>query len=494
MTTGANEVAIVVSAQDRATRTLQRIGRSLQQDLGRQLRRTMLQMISFGGVAGALGFSVAALGQRIQKSIRDMMETRRAVALLGLQLRQAGFSSDAASKAIQGLRNNVSRLTVQALPGVDAALRQFFITLSPASRALIEEMTDALVTLAGFDRDKALAIALEAATGNMEPFNEALLGGKTGAKDFSEALRLLRERLIELDKEKTVGERIGESIRKAFSSLASIDLGRRIIDQWGPQVIAAMAQLALMAIAALAASLIAGWEAFLGGAQANLRFIQSVILWVFNGLAALPEWLKAQGVWLAQTIWGGVSTFFTDTLPELFTATVKGAVQTVWAALTDWMQERGKDLGRWIGQGFTIAGTWLIERAKEVISLFSAPWLASIKDFEGIGKAIVQGIWDGMNSLRQWIWERVREFIDSVRRAMEGALGIGSPSRVTMEMGKSMAQGLVMGMQSGIRQGGVSRHITQPLELQIGGRSFGRAILEVVDDSLRLREPGLGLT
>ena len=111
-----------------------------------------------------------------------------------------------------------------------------------------------------------------------------------------------------------------------------------------------------------------------------------------------------------------------------------------------------------------------------------------------IGKAIVQGIWDGMNSLRQWIWERVREFIDSVRRAMEGALGIGSPSRVTMEMGKSMAQGLVMGMQSGIRQGGVSRHITQPLELQIGGRSFGRAILEVVDDSLRLREPGLGLT
>ena len=494
MTTGANEVAIVVSAQDRATRTLQRISRSLQQDLGRQLRRTMLQMISFGGVAGALGFSVAALGQRVQKSIRDMMETRRAVALLGLQLRQAGFSSDAASKAIQGLRNNVSRLTVQALPGVDAALRQFFITLSPASRALIDEMTDALVKLAGFDRDKALAIALEAAAGNMEPFNKELLGGKTGATDFAEALRLLREGLVELDKQKTVGERIGESIRNAFTTLASIDLGGRILDQWGPAIVSAMDQLVLMANRALATAFIAGWEVFLSGAEATGRFIQSVIGWVFNGLAALPEWLKAQGTWLAQTIWGGISTFFTQTLPGFFTATVKGAIQTAWDALPEWMQERGKDLGRWVGQGFTATKTWLVERAMEIGGWFVEAWNSLVDTFQGLGKSIVQGIWAGMNSMRQWIWDRVREFIDSVRRAMEGALGIGSPSKVTMEMGRSMAQGLVMGMQSGIRQTGIARHITQPLELQFGGRTFARAILEVVDDSLRIREPGLGLT
>jgi hypothetical protein len=68
----------------------------------------------------------------------------------------------------------------------------------------------------------------------------------------------------------------------------------------------------------------------------------------------------------------------------------------------------------------------------------------------GTGQNIVYGLYNGIVSLYSWLRSRVRAFINAaVPQAIQNALGIASPSKVTAQLGRFVAQGLAVGIESG---------------------------------------------
>lgn len=62
-----------------------------------------------------------------------------------------------------------------------------------------------------------------------------------------------------------------------------------------------------------------------------------------------------------------------------------------------------------------------------------------------IGKNLVLGIWDGIQSAADWFYSQVMNFFSSIVDSVKSTLGIHSPSTVFAEIGENMALGLGQG-------------------------------------------------
>lgn len=70
-------------------------------------------------------------------------------------------------------------------------------------------------------------------------------------------------------------------------------------------------------------------------------------------------------------------------------------------------------------------------------------------EFYTVGQQVVQGLWNGMNSLRGWIRGQVSDFADGLVQAARSSLDIHSPSRKAADaIGKPFAQGIGVGLEN----------------------------------------------
>lgn len=70
------------------------------------------------------------------------------------------------------------------------------------------------------------------------------------------------------------------------------------------------------------------------------------------------------------------------------------------------------------------------------------------KVFE-IGSNIIQGIWNGIMSAKDWLINKVRNLASSILQGMKDALGIHSPSKVFQEeVGKWIPEGVAIGIEA----------------------------------------------
>lgn len=500
MVSSEQTATIVIEARDRATRTIQRVSKSLSKDLGSSVRSAGLSMLSFTAILSGVGVSLTAFIIKMREWVRNIGTARRAVALLSLQLQSTGFSADAANRAVEGLRNNISRLALSALVKADDALRQWLLSFSPASQKRIDDFAENLAKLTGITKDQAFLAALEASAGNFADL-ERILGVATGTyTTFAEAEEAVVQGMKDIAAMQTPLERVavflkdvlfdlfvgtfidsGQLFAKAFNAAVEKVLNPQAAfahmkEKWiefFDDVVGAVFQanriLQLLNdwTVDVGLAVLGSWDLF--WAERGVRFALKIVSALWDGVSKLVGALAARGTKIAQHVWGGISTFFTDKVPRFFTNTVKNAIMQSLGTLLPWMEERGLVLGFRV-----LAG------------------LMGIKDgVVDMGKDIPRWIWRGMDSMRSWLWGRVTDFIDSIREAMESALGINSPSKVMVGIGKNMAEGLAMGLRGGM---GGSGRISQPLVVQIGNSTFARAVIEVVDGKMTLKEPGLGLT
>ncbi len=150
---------------------------------------------------------------------------------------------------------------------------------------------------------------------------------------------------------------------------------------------------------------------------------------------------------------------------------------------------------------------------------------AVIDRFKEAGTMIVQGIWNGISNAKDWIVEKIKSFGQSVVDIFREAWGIHSPSAVMAEMGNFMGEGLaegiasstgavldsVSGLNDDIKQGfngelngvlngspvavgtttaqtsAASSSFDKPItiELNIGGQSFGRLVVDSINELQR---------
>lgn len=70
------------------------------------------------------------------------------------------------------------------------------------------------------------------------------------------------------------------------------------------------------------------------------------------------------------------------------------------------------------------------------------------KGFVDIGKNIVQGIWQGIQDMAGWLWDKVKGFASGIVDSVKKTLKIFSPSRVFRdEVGSMMAKGIGVGFE-----------------------------------------------
>lgn len=69
-----------------------------------------------------------------------------------------------------------------------------------------------------------------------------------------------------------------------------------------------------------------------------------------------------------------------------------------------------------------------------------------------VGKDIIQGLINGLESARDWLMDKVQSIADSIPGWAKKALGMSSPSKVMAEIGEMTMAGLVIGMQARAKQ------------------------------------------
>ena len=99
-----------------------------------------------------------------------------------------------------------------------------------------------------------------------------------------------------------------------------------------------------------------------------------------------------------------------------------------------------------------------------------------------IGVALVQGIWDGIKSMGDWLKSMVEGFFDGIVDGVKSALGIHSPSRVFAGIGENMALGLGEGWDSEF--GSIKRDISENLDFGTASIDFGASGAAAIGNSI----------
>ena len=88
----------------------------------------------------------------------------------------------------------------------------------------------------------------------------------------------------------------------------------------------------------------------------------------------------------------------------------------------------------------------LLEVAPKLISTLVNGIRNMYNEIKNTGKYLVEGLWDGLLSKANWLYNQVRSFAKNIISNIKSALGIHSPSTVMRdEVGKYLAQGLGVG-------------------------------------------------
>lgn len=98
---------------------------------------------------------------------------------------------------------------------------------------------------------------------------------------------------------------------------------------------------------------------------------------------------------------------------------------------------------------------------KSIFNALTSPEaLASLAD---AGKMLIEGLWNGISNMTEWIGKKIRGFGDSVLGGLKKFFGIESPSKVMANViGKNLALGIGEGFENNIK--GVNDEITSAMD------------------------------
>ena len=160
----------------------------------------------------------------------------------------------------------------------------------------------------------------------------------------------------------------------------------------------------------------------------NMDKILEAAFAIIQGLAegllnALPELIDALPEIITTII-----DFITDNLPEII--------------------EMGIELTVQLAAGLIQAIPQLVAKLPEIIAAIVTGLGKAVGAVFEIGKNIVTGLWQGIQSLASWLWDKVSDWISSIWDGICDFFGIASPSKEMGWLGKMMVEGLAGSIDS----------------------------------------------
>jgi len=101
-----------------------------------------------------------------------------------------------------------------------------------------------------------------------------------------------------------------------------------------------------------------------------------------------------------------------------------------------------------LGKGLVTNIPTLLRNIPTIVTSMVEGFKAKISEYQNIGKNIVEGLWEGIQSMAGWIKDKVTGFFDGITDSVKGFLGIASPSKLFAGIGNYMAEGLGVGFVS----------------------------------------------
>lgn len=239
-------------------------------------------------------------------------------------------------------------------------------------------------------------------------------------------------------------------------------------------------------IGVIAGIIAAGWSGLVGIVAAALGAIMDVVSSVWNAIIGVISgvmsavestvagaWASIVGV-VASAIsavlsavssgWSAISSVIAEVM-----ATISSTVSSVWNAITAFVTSAVSSIlsaitSAWSTIASATAEAWnrvvsvireALSSAIEAVMRFGGEVISAISGFAGrvfdaatsIGRAIVDGIWQGIMNLKGELLGRIGDFVGGLVQAAKDAVSIGSPSKVfAEEVGKPIAQGIMAGM------------------------------------------------
>ncbi|MED1642264.1 phage tail tape measure protein [Brevibacillus agri] len=192
--------------------------------------------------------------------------------------------------------------------------------------------------------------------------------------------------------------------------------------------------------------------------------------------AAITDWFASIPTKLSGSLsdwWTSISTWFSE-IPSKLSA----KLEEWWVAIKNWfsglsskpeianagsnmvasladgakrmgpsaMDELGKNIVDALVGALAVLGIALLAAGREIIKRF-VEGVKSI-DVAEIGRNIVQGLAQGIESLSGWIKEKVLSFVEGIGKTIKDFFGIASPSRLMAEYGGYLVEGLWQGIQN----------------------------------------------
>lgn len=175
-----------------------------------------------------------------------------------------------------------------------------------------------------------------------------------------------------------------------------------------------------------------------------------------NFLTSITEWFQQVPVKVNQFIsdtWNKVSTWASNMWNK-----AKETGMNFLNGIIQWFQQLPSRIYSWLTTTINKVITFgnnMKNKAQQIARDFSTWLINGVKDlpnkFSNIGKNIVQGVWNGIVGMKNWIMDKVSGFFSGILDGVKSIFGIHSPSRVFRdEVGKWIPAGVEVGVEQGM--------------------------------------------
>lgn len=178
------------------------------------------------------------------------------------------------------------------------------------------------------------------------------------------------------------------------------------------------------------------------------EIFKTVMDWISKYVETQFNMLK-KGI---EVVWNAIKTLFTTVWEGIKTAVTNGinAVKTVIETTLNTIKTIAENI--WNAFKTTVSTIW--DGIKNIIQTVVDNVVSKIGELPAkaleIGKAMVTGIWNGLQSMGGWLQGQISGWVGGMIESAKSALGINSPSKEFAKLGSGIVEGLGLGINKNV--------------------------------------------
>ena len=386
----------------------------------------------------------------------DVMEAQRAQALLTDAYAQLGAIAEPIMTTLKTMAANLLTAMIPfvslmgeglqgVLNGTAGAAETFAEGISGLVSVLMEKLST-IVPVIGEAILASLPVLLEAGVNIVATLVTGIVNAlpQLAAAALSIVLQLIT----------SLTELAPQLLQAAMQVVATLASGiASALPQLVPTIVQMVTQICQTLIANLPLILDAALQLITGLAQGILDAIPVLIAALPAVITGIVEFLVSA---IPQIIDAGIQllTSLVTALPEIIEYLVTALPQIVTAILEAFTQsipqfvEAGMTLFVSLIQNLPAIIVELVKAVPQIISSLVQAFTQSIPRIVEVGANLVRGLWQGIQSLAGWLWDKVSGWISSIWDGICDFFGIASPSKEMGWVGQMLVEGLAGSLDS----------------------------------------------